>query len=106
MMAYGMRNAGDLTPASDLHPTFLGDGKSAHQEPGLPLSTAAFSLTVKELEKRYFALLDGIVSELRDSSRCTFMSLRSRSRHTLIMPQPPRAEYACTTCSVSLTVTL
>lgn len=62
---YGMRNAGDLSPAADLHPTFLRDGQSAAQELGLARSTAAFSLPDKELEERYFDLFDGIVAELR-----------------------------------------
>jgi hypothetical protein len=62
---YGMRNAGDLTTAADLHPTFLEDGRSAAEELGLPQSAAAFSLSPQELEERYFDLFDSIVAELR-----------------------------------------
>jgi len=62
---YGMRNAGDLTTAADLHPTFLRDGQSAAQELDFPRCTAAFSLPNKKLEERYFDLFDGIVAELR-----------------------------------------
>ncbi len=64
---YGMRNAGDLTTAADLHPAFLRDGQSAAQELGFPRSTAAFSLSSQELEERYFDLFGGIVAELRTS---------------------------------------
>ena len=62
---YGMRNAGDLATAANLHPTFLRDGHSAAQALGLPRCTDAFSLSCKDLEDRYFALFDGIVAELR-----------------------------------------
>lgn len=62
---YGMRNAGDLTTAADLHPTFLVDGQSAAQELGLPHAAAAFSLTAEELERQYFDLFDNIVAEIR-----------------------------------------
>jgi len=54
---YGMRNAGDLETAADLHPTCLDDGKSAAQELALPRSAAAFSLSPDEL--------DEVVSEIR-----------------------------------------
>lgn len=62
---YGMRNAGDLTTAADLHPTFLVDGRFAAQELGLPHAVAAFSLTTKELEREYLDLFDEIVEEIR-----------------------------------------
>lgn len=62
---YGMRNAGDLTAAADLHPTFLVDGQSAAQELGLVQAVAAFSLTSAELERRYFDLFDTVVAEIR-----------------------------------------
>ena len=62
---YGMRNAGDLTTAADLHPTFLDDGQSAAQELRLPHAVAAFSLTSKEFERQYFDLFDEIVAEIR-----------------------------------------
>ncbi|MFW8646272.1 hypothetical protein ACOJBO_45740 [Rhizobium beringeri] len=62
---YGMRNAGDLETAADLHPTCLHDGKSAAQELALPRSAAAFSLSPDELERAYFKLFDEVVSEIR-----------------------------------------
>lgn len=62
---YGMRNAGDLKTASDLHSTFLGDGRSAALELKLPQSIAAFSLTAEELERRYFNLFDDVAAEIR-----------------------------------------
>ncbi len=64
---YGMRNAGDLTTAADLHPTFLHDAQSAAQELALPCCIAAFSLSPEELEQRYFDLFDKIVAEIRAS---------------------------------------
>lgn len=65
---YGMRNAGDLSPATELHPNFLRDGRSAAQELGLLRSAAAFSLPAGDLERRYFELFDGIAAEIRNAS--------------------------------------
>ncbi len=62
---YGMRNAGDLTTAADLHPNFLQDGHSAAQELGFLTCIAAFSLSGQELEMQYFTLFDAIVAEIR-----------------------------------------
>lgn len=62
---YGMRNAGDLETAADLHLTCLDDGKSTAQELALPRSAAAFSLSPDELERAYFRLFDEVVSEIR-----------------------------------------
>jgi len=62
---YGMRNAGDLTTAADVHPSFLADGKAAALDLALPQSVAAFSMSCDELERRYFDLFDALVSELR-----------------------------------------
>ena len=63
---YGMRNAGDLETAADLHPTYLDEGQSAAQELALPRSAAAFSLSPDEFERAYFRLFDELVSEIRD----------------------------------------
>jgi len=62
---YGMRNAGDLITASDLHSSFIADARTAAVELGLPHSMAAFSLSAKELEQRYFALFDDLCQEIR-----------------------------------------
>jgi hypothetical protein len=62
---YGMRNAGDLTTAADLYPSFLSDGKSAAQELGLSHAAAVFSLSSNELEQQYFGLFDQLVNEIR-----------------------------------------
>jgi hypothetical protein len=70
---YGMRNAGDLAAAADLHPTFLRDGQSAAQQLRLPCAIAAFSLSPQELEQQYFDRFDGIVAELRGSTPGGFL---------------------------------
>src|SRR6266536_1325405 len=51
---YGMRNAGDLTTASDLYAPFHSDALQAATTLRLPLAIAAFSLPVQELEASYF----------------------------------------------------
>ena len=62
---YGMRNAGDLTTAGDLNPSFLEDGKAAAEAVGLPQSIAAFSLPSGELERSYFDRFEELVDEIR-----------------------------------------
>ena len=62
---YGMRNAGDLVAASDLHSSFIADARAAAAELGLPHSMAAFSLSATELERRYFELFDDLCQEIR-----------------------------------------
>ncbi len=65
---YGMRNAGDLATAADLHPAFLGEGSSAARTLGLPVAAAAFQLSPHEFEQRYFELFDDLVAEIRTAS--------------------------------------
>lgn len=62
---YGMRNAGDLATAADLHPLFREDGLAAARELALPCATAAFGLSIDELERNYFELFDRIIAEIK-----------------------------------------
>lgn len=62
---YGMRNAGDLEAAADVHPAFMADGLAAARSIGLPQATAAFALPVADLERRWFDLFDSFVAEVR-----------------------------------------
>lgn len=64
---YGMRNAGDLEAAADVHPAFIADGLAAAQALSLPLATDAFSLPIAHFEERYFDLFDSLVTELRQA---------------------------------------
>lgn len=66
---YGMRNAGDLDTAADVHPSFLKDGKSVAKKLGFPRATAAFSLSAKALEREYFGRFDELIAELRASGQ-------------------------------------
>jgi hypothetical protein len=61
---YGMRNAGDLETASDVHPGFQQEAASLAHELGMPRTQVAFSLPPAELEARYFVLLSGIIEEI------------------------------------------
>lgn len=65
---YGMRNAGDLITAADLHPAFREEGLAAARELLLPRTTAAFSLAAADLERDYFELFDGIIAEIRGAA--------------------------------------
>ena len=62
---YGMRNAGDLATAADLHPDFLHEGREAASTLGLACSAAAFALSSAALERDYFARFAAIVAEIR-----------------------------------------
>jgi hypothetical protein len=62
---YGMRNAGDLAVAFDMHWRFLEHGRMAATQLRLQRSIAAFSLPASELEQRYFALFDEMCEEIR-----------------------------------------
>ena len=62
---YGMRNVGDLVAALDLYPPFQEEARLAAMELGFPRSIAAFSLSTKDLEERYFQLFDGLCQEIR-----------------------------------------
>src|SRR3954467_12953234 len=62
---YGMRNAGDLTTADDLHPSFQVEGRLIAEDLSLPSTLTAFGLSRSDLERAYFQLSDGICEELR-----------------------------------------
>ena len=61
---YGMRNAGDLVAASEMHATFQQEAASLALKLGLKHTHAAFSMPTKILESLYFELLSDIVVEL------------------------------------------
>ena len=62
---YGMRNAGDLASASDLHPGFMADALAAARDLGLPQVEVAFALSPADLERRYFSLFVSLVEEIK-----------------------------------------
>jgi len=62
---YGMRNAGDLEAAEDIHPGFHAEGASLARSLGLPKTSSLFSLTPLELEKNYFDRLTDVRLEIQ-----------------------------------------
>ena len=68
---YGMRNAGDLAAADDVHPDFQDEAARLSRELALPLTQSAFALSRADLEHRYFELFDGICDELRAAQPAT-----------------------------------
>lgn len=62
---YGMRNAGDLVTASDLHARFQEEGRDAAIALGLARTAAAFSSTTQELQDCYFEVFDDVCAEIR-----------------------------------------
>src|SRR5215470_9166888 len=64
---YGMRNAGDLNAAQDVHADFQSEGQQMAQELSLPLTHEAFSLPRSALEREYFIRFDRMCDEIRDA---------------------------------------
>jgi hypothetical protein len=62
---YGMRNAGDLTAASDLYAAFDVEAAKLSQLLGLGITRSAFALSRSEFEQQYFQLFDEMCDELR-----------------------------------------
>ena len=62
---YGMRNAGDLDTASDIHASFQADASLLAKELGLIRTAAAFALPTTTLQERYFDLFEEICDEIR-----------------------------------------
>ena len=64
---YGMRNAGDLVTASDVHASFQADAAMLAKELGLVRIAAAFALPATTLQDKYFDLFEGICDEVRSA---------------------------------------
>jgi hypothetical protein len=62
---YGIRNAGDLQAAADVHPQFHEDGRNAARDLDLPAALALFSLDPAGMEQAYLERFDSVVDELR-----------------------------------------
>ncbi len=62
---YGMRNAGDLLAASNVHTDFQTEATQLAEELKLTTTRSAFALPRDELEQRYLELFDAICEEIR-----------------------------------------
>ena len=61
---YGMRNAGDLETAVDLHPSFQEEAALIASELGLAKTAEAFRLPQSDFEACYFERFNAICSEI------------------------------------------
>jgi len=66
---YGMRNAGDLVTARDLHPEYKSEGLEKARALDLRKTQAAFSMTDDELQAHNFDLFDTLCNEIRSVTR-------------------------------------
>lgn len=64
---YGMRNAGDLSTARDLYPSFQDEARRLAEKLSLPRTRTAFELPPAELETAYFGAFEGFCAELCDA---------------------------------------
>lgn len=62
---YGIRNAGDLETAADVHSTFHSDARTISKQLSLPVTHAAFGLSKADLEREYLDRFDAICEELK-----------------------------------------
>ena len=62
---YGMRNAGDLDTARDLHPDFQGEAAGLAGELGLEFTRDSFALPLETLQVEYFDRFDRICDEIK-----------------------------------------
>jgi hypothetical protein len=62
---YGMRNAGDLDTAVNLHSPFKSDGLRAADALLLPLAREMFALDLTQLDREYFLRFEPVCDELR-----------------------------------------
>ena len=62
---YGMRNAGDLATAIDLHPSFQADGLNFAEELNLSKTSLLFHGSTDDMEKAYFSLFESVCDELK-----------------------------------------
>ena len=66
---YGMRNAGDLTTASDLYEHFQNEALQLSSALGIINLQSAFALPTADLEQQYFERFDAICEELKTAVR-------------------------------------
>jgi hypothetical protein len=66
---YGMRNAGDLTTASDLYEHFQAEALELSSALEICASRSAFALPIATLEQQYFERFDAICDEIRSAVR-------------------------------------
>jgi hypothetical protein len=64
---YGMRNAGDLEAAADVHPDFHSEAQRLAKELSLRTTYQAFSLSRLALEREYFERFEAICDEIRSA---------------------------------------
>jgi hypothetical protein len=62
---YGMRNAGDLQAARDVHAIFQSEGLELARDLRLVHTQAAFALSEADLQREYFQRFDKICDEIR-----------------------------------------
>lgn len=62
---YMMRNAGDFANAVDMCPNFQKDAKQLAEHLSLPLTTEAFGLSQRKLQREYFKRFEAVCDEIR-----------------------------------------
>lgn len=64
---YMMRNAGDFANAADMCPGFQKDAKRLAERLSLPLTSEAFGLSRRKLQREYFERFESMCNEIRSA---------------------------------------
>lgn len=64
---YGMRNAGDLETARDVHHRFQAEGKQLALDLRLPFTHETFSLAPEDLEREFRGRFERVCDEIRNA---------------------------------------
>jgi hypothetical protein len=64
---YMMRNAGDFANAKEMCPDFQRDAKRLAQQLSLPLTSEAFGLSQRKLQREYFERFEAMCDEIRSA---------------------------------------
>jgi hypothetical protein len=75
---YGMRNAGNLEAAAEVHSGFHRDGRQLAEQSSLPLTQQAFALSTDDLEDQYFERFEAVCDEIQRTKPVDAVGARSR----------------------------
>lgn len=75
---YGMRNAGDLDTAADVHPAFQEQARRIAEQLSLPMTHQAFSLSKDDLEMQYFERFELMCDEIKVARPPEAVEMRMR----------------------------
>jgi hypothetical protein len=77
---YMMRNAGDFANAKDMCPDFQRNAKRLAHQLSLPLTSEAFGLSQRKLQREYFERFEAMCDEIRSAEPTAGPNERERGQ--------------------------